>query len=115
MPSSYFNYSGAPLPGAAQDYAMAGTQQQPEPEPEPVVVPSQWKVGAVLDRLRFPQYGGDWDALMVALYGEGYQACMPRSTSPLSAEDMARESFSPRPSTSRLTSSCRVLPQSSSN
>ena len=83
-------YYGAPPPGAAQDYTMAGMQQQPEP----VVVPSQWKVGTVLDRLRFPQYGGDWDALMVALHGDGYQACMPRSTSPLSAEDMARESFS---------------------
>ncbi len=68
-----------------------------------VVVPSQWKVGAVLDRLRFPQYGGDWDTLMAAVYDEGYQACMPRSNSPLSAEDIARKSFSSRSSVPRFT------------
>ncbi|KAM5536728.1 hypothetical protein V8D89_009655 [Ganoderma adspersum] len=83
-------YYVAPPPGAARDYAMAGMQQLPQPKSEPVVVPSQWKVGAVLDQLRFPQYGGNWDALMAALYGEGYQACMPRSTSPLTTEDMAQ-------------------------
>ena len=60
-------------------------------EETPVVVPSQWKLGAVLDRLRFPEYGGDWDALMSAVNGKEYRACMPRSDSPLSPEDMARE------------------------
>ncbi|KAM5537189.1 hypothetical protein V8D89_009122 [Ganoderma adspersum] len=81
-------------PGAAQDLQDAyyhGTTAVQVQE-QPVVVPSQWKVGAVLDRLRFPRYayGGDWDALMVALYGEGYQACMPRLDSPLSAEDITQ-------------------------
>ena len=95
-------------PGAARDsqdghYHGTVTTTVEEQE-QPVVVPSQWKVGAALDRLRFPQYGGDWETLMGALYGEGYQACMPRSDSPLTAEDMTRESFSSSscPFTSRL-------------
>ena len=96
-------YYGAPMSGATQDSQAAyhGAMAAQLEGQQPVVVPSQWKVGAVLDRLRFPQYGGDWDALMVALYGEGYQACMPRSTSPLSAEDMARKSFPSRARRSR--------------
>ncbi|TBU54329.1 hypothetical protein BD310DRAFT_951510 [Dichomitus squalens] len=57
-------------------------------EDQPVVVPSQWKLGAILDKLRFPEYGGDWDALMCAINGREYQACMPRSDSPLSPDDM---------------------------
>ncbi|PIL29679.1 transcription factor [Ganoderma sinense ZZ0214-1] len=80
-------------PGAAHgsQYAYHGPgAMSAQEQPAPVVVPSQWKVGAALDRLRFPQYGGDWDALMTTLYGEGYQAYMPRSNSPLNAEDMAQ-------------------------
>ena len=99
----------------SQDAYYKGTVAVQEQEQEqPVVVPSQWKVGAALDQLRFPQYRGDSDALMGALYGEGYQACMPRSDSPLNAEDMARESFSfsSCPFTLSLTSivmySCRA-------
>lgn len=61
--------------------------------PGPEVVPSQWKLGAALDRVRFPQYGGDWDTMIASVTGRAYERTFPRSSSPLSEDDMAREWF----------------------
>ena len=70
---------------------MAAPDEGQQQQQQCVVVPSQWKVGAVLDRVRFPQYGGDWDAVMAAVHGEPYWPSMPRSHSPLSTEELARK------------------------
>ncbi|KAI0746158.1 hypothetical protein C8Q76DRAFT_808899 [Earliella scabrosa] len=56
----------------------------------PAVVPSQWKLGAALDQLRFREYGGDWNTMMAKVTGRPYEQPLPRATSPLSTEDMAR-------------------------
>ena len=61
------------------------------PRDMPDVVPSQWKLGAALDQLRFPQYGGDWDTMIAAVTGRPYERTLPRSDSPLSADDIARK------------------------
>ena len=82
--------AGEPMAGLHDD-TDANAEIRIKEEEGPAVVPSQWKVGAVLDKLRFPEYGGDWDTLMAAVSGSPYTVCMPRSSSPLSEEDMARE------------------------
>ena len=73
----------------------------------PAVVPSQWKLGAALDQLRFREYGGDWNTMMAKVTGRPYEQPLPRATSPLSTEDMARKSRALAPSrpTHSLTSS----------
>ncbi|KAI0744312.1 hypothetical protein C8Q80DRAFT_1272871 [Daedaleopsis nitida] len=65
-------------------------EQKPHVCPPRELVPSQWKLGAALDRLRFPDYGGDWSAMMARVTGLQYHHAFPRADSPLSAEDMAR-------------------------
>ncbi len=81
-----------------QESAYFSAQQEyVEQNPEvvtPQVVPSQWKLGAALDKLRFPEYEGDWDMVMARITGRPYEQTFPRSHSPLSEEDMARESLS---------------------
>ncbi len=81
-----------------QDSAYFSAQQEyVEQNPEvvtPQVVPSQWKLGAALDKLRFPEYGGDWDMVMARVTGRPYEQTFPRSPSPLNEEDMTRESLS---------------------
>lgn len=54
-------------------------------------VPSQWKLGAALDRLRFPEYNGDWDTMIAKVTGRMYEQTFPRPTSPLCAEDTTRK------------------------
>ncbi|TFK83092.1 hypothetical protein K466DRAFT_275163 [Polyporus arcularius HHB13444] len=77
-----------------QESAYFSAQQEyVEQNPEvvtPQVVPSQWKLGAALDKLRFPEYEGDWDMVMARITGRPYEQTFPRSPSPLSEEDMAR-------------------------
>ena len=55
------------------------------------LVPSQWKLGAALDRLRFPEYSGDWDTMIAKVTGRPYEQTFPRATSPLGTEDSTRE------------------------
>ncbi|KAI0699881.1 hypothetical protein C8T65DRAFT_296243 [Cerioporus squamosus] len=70
----------------------SGPEEYIEQKPEvvPHVVPSQWKLGAALDKLRFPEYGGDWDTVMARVTGRPYEQTFPRSPSPLNEEDMTR-------------------------
>ena len=70
--------------------------EEQKPQVCPTPVPSQWKLGAALDRLRFPQYGGDWDTMIATVTGRRYERTLPRSDSPLSADDIARKSYSAR-------------------
>ncbi|RPD54426.1 hypothetical protein L227DRAFT_580551 [Lentinus tigrinus ALCF2SS1-6] len=63
-------------------------EQKPRDVPE--VIPSQWKLGAALDQLRFPEYGGDWNMVMARASGRPYEQTFPRSRSPLNEEDTAR-------------------------
>ncbi|KAI0665868.1 hypothetical protein C8Q78DRAFT_1083443 [Trametes maxima] len=93
QPTAQHETAGAaPGPSDSQGHRADGRHgwAQGAREENPPVVPSQWKLGAELDRLRFPQFGGDWDAMMAAATGRPYERTMPRSESPLSEGDAAR-------------------------
>ena len=94
LAASYIGMQG-PNPEVSQGpnvFVKQDDEQQPRLwAPGPEVVPSQWKLGAALDRVRFPQYGGDWDTMMASVTGRAYERTFPRSSSPLSEDDMARE------------------------
>ena len=81
------------------------------PRDMPDVVPSQWKLGAALDQLRFPQYGGDWDMVMARASGRPYEPTFPRCPSPLSQEDAARKFFQESHATRPLTLASQASPR----
>ncbi|KAI0779274.1 hypothetical protein C8Q74DRAFT_1367189 [Fomes fomentarius] len=90
---AYPTPEGTPTP-YGQDQVLLQPEQECE-EQKPLQqgaapVPSQWKLGAALDRLRFPEYNGDWDTMIAKVTGRTYKQTFPRPTSPLCAEDTTR-------------------------
>ncbi|EIW63654.1 uncharacterized protein TRAVEDRAFT_17924 [Trametes versicolor FP-101664 SS1] len=74
---------GAPAGGAGFHYARAQTP--------PAIVPSQWKLGAALDELRFSNRVNDRrTTAMAASSSQPYPPTRPGPSSPLSREDAAR-------------------------
>ncbi|KAI0355790.1 hypothetical protein OH77DRAFT_1424745, partial [Trametes cingulata] len=89
--AQYEDQVGGPVAGPSQagraDHRRAGHAGVADP---PFVVPSQQKLGAAFDRLRFRGRGGDLDTAMAAAAGRRIEPAPPTPASPLSAEDSAR-------------------------